>query len=35
MITFDTRKSNLKFKKKYTKLIEINCPIIPIHLKLI
>ena len=34
IIKFEIKKSNLKFKKKYTKYIDINCPIIPIHLKL-
>tara|TARA_B100000683_G_C12110622_1_gene399195 strand:+ start:181 stop:348 length:168 start_codon:yes stop_codon:yes gene_type:complete len=33
MITFEAKKSKSKLKKKYTILIEINWPIIPIHLK--
>ena len=35
MIKFEKKKLNSKFNKKYTKLTDINCPIMPIHLKLI
>ena len=31
---FEAEKLNSKFRKKYTKLTAINCPTIPIHLKL-
>ena len=34
-IKFDVKKSNWKFKKKYTKFTAINWPEIPIHLKVI
>ena len=34
-IKFANKKLKLKFKKKYTKLIVINCPTIAIHLRFI